>query len=162
MFNSAMGLFWGFVHQGAVIPSLLSSSTTVSSTGNAHFVYFSCYMPPRLVFASASERVHDFHKADGVEQFEAMWNTLRGQHVPTDSNHCANATFSFMFSGSVDVALFTPVFAKSGDTLVQDPTAVSTFVPHFSGEYPPRALGELVLRRYSLVLANQCAHSDVT
>jgi hypothetical protein len=142
IFNISLLVFFGVLHQGGVIPSLIytqqeSLSDTyagqaVDPVHGVDVIYFKTFMPPRFLVAQPRPqqypvRLHDPGRSD--EKLLALFERLR-------EDHCGLSTEMFKTVVVVTPSIVSlPPFVTVGEP-------VKSFWPHFSSEDPPSSFEE--------------------
>eukprot|EP01119_Soliformovum_irregulare_P023944 TRINITY_DN8473_c0_g1_i1.p1 TRINITY_DN8473_c0_g1~~TRINITY_DN8473_c0_g1_i1.p1 ORF type:complete len:522 (+),score=48.31 TRINITY_DN8473_c0_g1_i1:49-1614(+) len=122
LFNAALALFYGGVHQAGVVRSLNYIDKRISTQGNPILFYWRTYMPPRHLLSGKDMVVHD----------------LKG--LPVEA---LLAELEVALKEEREVYLVTPgSVAHHLEHRPDFPTMreVKSFFPHFSGEDPPHSL----------------------
>eukprot|EP00041_Stephanoeca_diplocostata_P032289 m.1031438 g.1031438 ORF g.1031438 m.1031438 type:complete len:705 (+) comp24122_c0_seq11:414-2528(+) len=180
VFNVALLLFYGTVHQAGVVPSLLAHHQDADSfpSQQHHLIYFAGYMPPQslllqprasiqqptdnLTTSGGSVHIHDFSSAESVDAFRTRFSAFKRAY---------DAKYSQWSRHPNAPAEQTELSKRPLVTLVASRSAMTTELrsvlrmhgveriqdsrchwPHFSGEFPPRSMEDMSLCHYRLVL----------
>ncbi|XP_050413789.1 GPI mannosyltransferase 4 [Patella vulgata] len=122
VFNVLMTLFYGYLHQGGIVPSLLEANdeVAISKQPTDHYlVFYKTYMPPRYLVTSNRIKVIDF----GSSSLNELSNTIHDLR-----SRSANS--------SIQVFAPATVFDELKPHLTTD-FKMDLICPHLSTENPP-------------------------
>jgi len=123
LFNLALALFYGVVHQAGVVPSLLSIQSREC------IATYETYSGPRFLLGGNLHTLRDFGGSDPHDVRSIMSKAVECQR------------WLVVLPGSV-----------LSDLNLNGTKALYTFCPHFSGERPPRSLNELCAQVHEYTL----------
>ncbi|ESO98795.1 hypothetical protein LOTGIDRAFT_158742 [Lottia gigantea] len=127
VFNICATVFFGFLHQGGVVATLLELQSepisNVQNQINRQLIFYKTYMPPKHLMTSQNFSITD----------------LAGEHSQTLIKTLT--TLQKQSENSYAISIITPntVFQKIKDILPQN-FKLEFVCPHFSGEDPPNIL----------------------
>lgn len=139
VFNFVLTLFYGYLHQGALVPAMsiyqqkLSSISSSSAPTNHHVIFYKTYPPPRhllLLPNSSSSHVHIYDLAGGP--------VTSVKDVVLDSKAKCRRK-----KGSCQIFIFMPatVTARMESHLSNDfKIHITSICPHLSMETTPRLM----------------------
>lgn len=142
VFNAVMVIFFGFLHQGGVTPSLLHFQQLPNLGNTTHIVYYHTYMPPRSLLLSSPQKQftsnnYEVHDLGGVMDEELM------EYV----NKLQPQAFFIVAPGSVHLP--TMAVCDNTNQNTTPPKICKQIWPHLSTEQWPHSLYEMTLNIYS-------------
>ncbi|XP_023241095.1 GPI mannosyltransferase 4-like, partial [Centruroides sculpturatus] len=125
--NLVCGFFFGFVHQGGLIPSMISLQKVLMKNNklgiNSHVIFYHTYMPPRYLLnlnSTDPSFIHDLSGNDYIIFENTVNDILSKDH----------------FNETVKLYVVIPN-TISEQTLNSKFVLLTKFYPHFSSEDPP-------------------------
>lgn len=148
LFNLGVGAFFGFVHQGGLVPGMLALETSLLARERLTCVAtYETYMAPRFLLAGYGGDCGDSSGNCG-DCGETLTVVDLGGIAPAD----VSATLRAASSSCQQWALLLPTPAVADLPALGPHTRRASFWPHFSGERPPASLAELALEVHTLDL----------
>mmetsp|Transcript_13538 Transcript_13538/g.26110 ORF Transcript_13538/g.26110 Transcript_13538/m.26110 type:complete len:533 (-) Transcript_13538:273-1871(-) len=131
-FNTILGIFYGFIHQGGVVPALLAIEGELFNEQSVRCIaMYETYMMPRFLFTN-----------NAVTEIDLMSTPPDQIHRVLSEAKCSDNDWYFLFPNSARHDF--PKLAKK--------IPVAEFFPHFSGERPPSNFEDLTLQLYKITL----------
>ena len=138
------------VHQAGVAPLLrdLASRPPPGPGDCDHVLFLGTYLPPYALSGDRGDALilHDFQ--NDVDGFSVRLDALSDElpNVEARAANCRRHFAKVALAKSADPAPVVAALARRNATLAEE----RAFRPHFSGEIPPRALGDLALVLYDV------------
>ncbi|KAK6194487.1 hypothetical protein SNE40_000113 [Patella caerulea] len=94
VFNVLMTLFYGYLHQGGIVPSLLEANDEVAISKHPtdhYLVFYKTYMPPRFLVTSNKIKIIDFGSSS-LSEFSSTIRDLRARSANSSIQIISPAT----------------------------------------------------------------------
>lgn len=143
--NIFSGIFFGYLHQGGLIPSIISLQKILIENNklglNSHVIFYHTYMPPRYLLTSTSPDLNHIYDLSGSDPI-IFENTL-------------NSILSKNYS-NIDLKLYAIMPNTISKKIINSKfVLLKKFYPHFSSEDTPDIFSVFHLKQYNFYFLQQ-------